>query len=1498
MANNIGDIAATATLNIEPFEQNTRQLKTYLRGVDKSLQALETSFKGSGKSLGSMKTLYSQTGSALKDYQKVLAQQKEKYENLIKTTGDLSKATNDQKQDIAGAKAAMADTEAKIATLTNKYQNLAKEIARTKVETEGITGMINRQSDTLLKVGDRLTAVGSGMQAFGSAATKYVTAPLALGMGVVTKAAIDWESAFAGVKKTNDEVVDSNGNVTYSYKDLENGLRGLAKELPSSHKEIAEVAEAAGQLGIQTPNVVAFTKTMIDMGESTNLSAGQAATTFARFANITKMSQKDFDRLGAVVVELGNNFATTETEISEMGLRLAGAGTQIGMSQAQIMGFATALSSVGIEAEAGGSAFSKVMVQMQLATEKGMGSFDELIALGKQSGVSFEAMTKAVQDGGKNLKSTASQMGLTNKQLKSMYNEADKSAISLQQFAEVAGMTNAEFANMFKQDPSKAIMKFVQGLADAESQGKSAIAVLDDMDIKEVRLRDSLLRAANASGVFEDAIKMGTEAWKENTALTDEANKRYETTESKLKALKNEAYDAAIDLGGPFVDALRAGLEASKPIVKSLGELAKSFSELDKEQQQSILKWGAFAVAIGPATKVLGSVISVTGSASKGLGKMGKSIVELAAKSAEKKAIADVGVAIASVGTASASSTGGVTALTSGLGLLNPWVIGVTAAVGLGYGAWKLWGEEVWNSGQRTKRWGTDVGEATDEALTKVQGYVQNATGQFGLMSEGLDVNSGKMADNFTKIGASIEQNLITKIKGLDELLKQLPESFDATTQELVESEKIKAEAALKTVKQNSDQIMQIRGNASAQNRELSVFEASMIKDLAIDTTKAYVDTLDVSAKEKKQILNAMNGDVANASEKEATMWLQSIGKQRMAASEHMQASRKEKEEYLKELGYNLDGEFAQSFLKAWDEINQTTIEGFDSQMGIILEKYPELIDKVSLADGELISKHGELARAQKLTNADIMKSITSVADVISESSSKNAKELGMAADQATTAGRKWNSIVLDEKTGKVKTNAVDEVIKATESGDDWNNLAFNAKEANLESNAKLVLAEAALANGHWGRLEFMGKEALIESNATRTIIEATQNQGVWDKLSFEEKKALLYSDTPEKVAEAVFNMGLWDSLSPEIKKLKANNFELLNGIATSKIALTEYNNLSPELKLLIAEGPAKMTIEDTQKALLDYEEISPELKGLFADNQDVLGKIADAQKNLNAYNVFDTPDKILKGQNKDVVSKANTAKNTLNVYDRTNPVTKNLKANNTDVVNKSAQGTKAVKTYDGTNARTKSMRATDNASGPASTATQAVKNFSQQKDKTVTLTTVIKTITEKITKVFKHAKGTNHHPGGLAMINDQKGGLYKEYVELPSGHGFIPQSRDVLLDLPRGSKVLKASLTKQLFPHYAQGVAFENSGIAALASQLRTIQQDGQLTIQTGYNDEKMNKIIGLLEVIVKTMSTDGTEDVLVKMLNELKQSNRTNSQYDKRSIINEIEKALVRRF
>ena len=153
--------------------------------------------------------------------------------------------------------------------------------------------------------------------------------------------------------------------------------------------EIAAVAESAGQLGIQTDNILGFTKTIIDLSNATNLVGEEGASQLAKFANITQMSQKNFDRLGSTIVALGNNSATTEADIVAMATRIAGAGKQVGMTEANIMSFAAALSSVGIEAEAGGSSFSKVMLEMQMAIQSGSESVSDFAKVAGMSTKDF-----------------------------------------------------------------------------------------------------------------------------------------------------------------------------------------------------------------------------------------------------------------------------------------------------------------------------------------------------------------------------------------------------------------------------------------------------------------------------------------------------------------------------------------------------------------------------------------------------------------------------------------------------------------------------------------------------------------------------------------------------------------------------------------------------------------------------------------------------------------------------------------------------------------------------------------------------------------------------------------------------------------------------------------------------------------------------------------------------------------------------------------------------
>jgi len=443
------------------------------------------------------------------------------------------------------------------------------------------------------EAGQKIKGVGDDIKKVGTDLTQKVTVPIAAAFGGSAKAAIDWESAFTGVMKTVDETS------TTTYDDLKNGINEIAKTTASSQNEIAAVMEIAGQLGVSADNAVEFTKIMVELGDTTNLSSEEAASSIAKFANVTNMSLQDVDKLGAVIVDLGNNYATTEADIMNMATRLSGAGAQIGLSQGEILGLATALSSVGIEAEMGGSAFSKAMVKMQVAVETG---FDQVNEVTQKAGMSLRDLELMSTNDTKGFKELAQSLGMTTTEIKEVITNGN----NLNNFAQVAGVSTEEFVKLYKDDAPAALQAFITGLGDTETKGESTIAMLQEMGFTEVRLRDTLTRLANSEGLVTEAMTQGNEAWDENAALSEEAEKRYATMEAQIQQCKNSITELAVEIGEMLMPYIQQGIEFVQ-------QLIEKWKGLDDSQKELILKIAAIAAVVGPVLVVIGSVVSAIG---------------------------------------------------------------------------------------------------------------------------------------------------------------------------------------------------------------------------------------------------------------------------------------------------------------------------------------------------------------------------------------------------------------------------------------------------------------------------------------------------------------------------------------------------------------------------------------------------------------------------------------------------------------------------------------------------------------------------------------------------------------------------------------------------------------------------------------------------------------------------------------------------------------------
>ena len=408
-------------------------------------------------------------------------------------------------------------------------------------ESAQLTNALKTAEQAMVKAGQRFQEIGSTL-------TKGLTLPLA-GLGFAAgKAFVDFESSFAGIRKTMNLTNDE-------FQKLSDSNRELAKVIPISVNELNRIGELAGQLGVRgVSNVLKFEDTIAKLAVTTDLTAEQGALAFAQIANILQLPQDQIDRLGASIVGLGNNFATVESKIVDFTQRIAGAGKIAGLSAGDVTGIGTAFASVGVEAEAGGTSVQKVLI----------------------------SMVESVNKGGP----------------------------MLEKFAKVSGITSSQFIKNFRDDAGQTFAKFIEGLG---KQGERGIQTLEDLELQDQRIIRAFLSVAGAGDLLARAIKTGNAEFEKNTALTNEANKRFETSASQLKLLWNRMQDVAITLGGALVPIMLRALDALKPFTDLIITAVDAFTKLPVPVQTVVVAIAGFAAALGPVIFLLAGLVKAIG---------------------------------------------------------------------------------------------------------------------------------------------------------------------------------------------------------------------------------------------------------------------------------------------------------------------------------------------------------------------------------------------------------------------------------------------------------------------------------------------------------------------------------------------------------------------------------------------------------------------------------------------------------------------------------------------------------------------------------------------------------------------------------------------------------------------------------------------------------------------------------------------------------------------
>lgn len=1287
---NLGELVATATLDIAPFQTNTKQLKTYLRGVDSSLKAVEKSISGQGSKIKALRSVYNETGQALKGYQALLVKQTEKYNALKSNIGDVASATEKEKSQLLGARTAMMDTAAKISELQGRLQSLATEI-----------NIFSRMGSAMTNFGNKLTALGAGAVNLGSTLTGAVTTPL-VGIGVAAM------TTFGNFEQQMNRVKAISGATGGQFDQLKQRAVELGASSVFSASEVAQAMENMASAGMNVNDIYSASAGVMDLAAVSGRDMGLAAEAVASAMNQFGIAGENATHVADVYAKAA---ADTNAETVDMAEAMKYAGPVMSSLNSS---FEETAAAIGIMSNAG--------------------------IKGSQAGTTLRTAMQRL----------AAPTDVASKLMQSLGISAYNSEGQMKPISELLPHLQERLSGLSEEQRNNALNTLF---------GKESLS--------------GMLALLDSAGPEFDGVVSGLQ--NSNGAAKEMADTMNSGLTGSIENLKGKLETAAITVSERFAPYI-------EQLADKVGELTEWFTNLSEEQQDQIIKWGLVAAAAGPALVVFGKIAGALGTTFKALGTVSSGIGKLVGK------VAPLITNFAGMETAAVGATGAASNFGGAVGLLsNPLGLVVGGAAALAGGLVVLANAKE-HAREEAQKYGTMLSGETKGALDQFGTAVTNTK----IAMTNFETGAVQSADNVKTAVADMMKQITDGAEKSKARIDELAQKF-GFTDEQVAAAKVKQDQIVQNSQTMADQITSIYEKHNGDVSKLTTTEKTIVESNMKQLCEARVKELNLGKSKEKAVLSAFNGE---------------IGKMTMAqlkdSSTALQAAMKEEQKAYKDQRSGLKESLDQGIIDQQEYNTRMTV--LKEQHKATMSEFGQALVKIAQEQDAQSGQFGVYAEKIRRVLADYNMSFEDLSQRAMESANKIGQHTAMigtytsdmSAD-ARNATDQWNALTLDPLTGELKTNAVQEVTKALTAENGWNNMEFILKNANVNSNARVEVADAL------------------------------QKLGEWDKTTPEQKELLFRNDKGLlAIYQSKDQLDIWNGMPTNVKELLCEDKNFTSNAERAKEMLNKWNSATPDQKDLIAHNKTS----DGVSAAISMIYSVPDAKNTnLTATDNTAGSTSSAQSKINNVNQKSIPGILASDLTGGATGSAQSKINNVNqksvpgilASDLTGGPTSSAKNNLNSVRDKSV-----------------TVTAVDNASGVISNIASWLGSL---KDKVVNV----------VTHHTKNEKGTNFHPGGLALVNDQKGGTYRELITLPDGTSFIPKDRNVMLPLPRGSKVLPANKTKQLFPRYANGIGFENTRVADVARRIGNLQSQSDVAVLTDHSDnsninQALNKLIELV--------------------------------------------------